>query len=243
MGDCLDVMRALPDGCVDMILCDLPYGMTQNKWDAIIPFEPLWAEYWRICKSNAAVVLAASQPFTSALVMSQVAQFRYSWSWIKQRVTGHLNAKKQPLRNVEDICVFYNRQPVYNPQFENGEPYSARSKGGGRKFVGTSTNYGSHDHITNDNDGVRYPRQSLFIDAIDPKLVIHPTQKPIALFEYLIKTYTDPGMIVLDNCIGSGTTAVAAIQSGRRWIGIEREPSYWLNACFRIRDAEWSLSK
>lgn len=166
-GDCLDVMQGLPDASVDMVLCDLPYNSTQNKWDVLIPFEPLWAQYWRIAKPNAAIVLTAAQPFTSALVMSQVAHFRYDWVWRKPKGTGHLNAKKMPMRDKEDILVFYRSQPTYNPQWGEGEAYSARSKGSKRQNNVTTPNYGSHTFDGNGSDGRRYPKQVLEFPVVE----------------------------------------------------------------------------
>lgn len=224
-GDCLDVMPTIASGSVDLILCDLPYGTTQNKWDSVIPFDRLWAEYWRLLRPAGAVVLTAAQPFTSALVMSQLDAFKYDWTWRKQRGTGHLNAKKQPLHNKEDVCVFYRKQPTYNPQMRAGEPYSAVSKGVGRKTNSLkSDNYGSQTLAGSDNSGQRYPLTTLEFDVQRGE---HPTQKPVALMEYLIRTYTNPGDLVLDNCMGSGTTGVACANTDRRFIGIERDPDYF----------------
>lgn len=241
MGDCLELMARIPDGSVDMVLCDLPYGTTACKWDAVIPFEPLWREYWRMCKPNAAVVLTAAQPFTSALVMSQPDCFRYGWVWVKNRPTGFANAKKQPLRKVEDCLVFYRNRPTYNPQ---GVIYSpkimknSRSTGGATvQGESLASNKGSMRSPGKEytQEFTNYPTQVLEI-ASDTK-GFHPTQKPVALFDYLIRTYTNPGDLVLDNCAGSGTTAVAAEQTGRRWLCIEREPAYYYGALGRIAAA------
>lgn len=231
LGDCLDVMRSVPSASVDMILCDLPYGTTQNKWDSVIPFEPLWSEYWRVCKG--AVVLTAAQPFTSALIMSQIDRFKYVWHWDKVNgIRNHLNAKRQPMRKMEDITVFYERQPTYNPQMRPGGYVSRKTQPGQSDGFGkvTGVDYGRKV------DGL-YPVDLLHIESHDPNNSIHPTQKPVALFEYLIKTYTNPGDVVMDNCIGSGTTAIAAENTGRRWIGIERDPGYFGLACERIARA------
>lgn len=231
LGDCLELMSAIPDGSVDMVLCDLPYGTTQNKWDTVIPFEPLWKEYWRVCKTNAAVVLTAAQPFTSALVMSQVQHFKYDWIWRKPKGTGHLNAKKMPMRDKEDVLVFYRSQPTYNPQYGKGEPYG--NKAGKIVENGLSDNYGSFGTHREGSDGKRYPKQVLDMPVVE-RGTIHPTQKPEELWSYLIRTYTNPGDLVLDNCAGSGTTAVAAEQTGRRWLCIEREPAYYYGAVGRV---------
>jgi site-specific DNA-methyltransferase (adenine-specific) len=239
LGDCLEVMAQIPDASIDLILCDLPYGTTSCAWDFIIPFEPLWAQYSRIVKPHSAIVLMASQPFTSALVMSNARHFKYSWVWNKRAVTGFANAKKQPLRHLEDVCIFAPRGTLnYFPQglrVFNKERNNSPSVGG-------ATLKGSH--ISNGKGSLRtpnllrvqeftnYPKQLLEIgrDAIK----IHPTQKPVPLFEYLIRTYTSEGMTVLDNCLGSGTTAIAAERCGRRWVGIERDANYYDLALGRI---------
>jgi len=236
-GDCLEVMRQFPDKSIDMILCDPPYGTTACEWDTVIPFEPLWEQYERIIKDNGAIVLFGMQPFTSALVMSNPKLFKYDWCWKKPRGTGHLNANKQPLRDKEDILVFYKRQPTYNPQYTRGEPYT--SKGGKKSRVSKKgeTPYGRFmigREFSNDNNGFRYPKQVLEFGVVE-RNTLHPTQKPVALFEYLIKTYTLPGEVVLDNCIGSGTTAIACINTGRNFIGIEIDEKYVKIARERIK--------
>lgn len=229
-GDCLALMAPIPDQSVDMIMCDLPYGTTQNKWDAVIPFDALWKAYRRICRG--AIVLTAAQPFTSALVMSQPDLFKYSWVWNKSKVTGVLNAKKQPLRNHEDVLVFYAQQPTYNPQ---GLEACSKRAGTGVAKGKSSGNYGA---ITQTEDGTYeqtatgYPRSVLQI-ASEGKTV-HPTQKPVALMEYLIRTYTNPDDVVLDNCMGSGTTGVACANTGRGFIGIERDDKYFQIAEDRV---------
>lgn len=232
-GDTIEQMATLPDGCVDMILCDLPYGTTACKWDTVIPFEPLWEQYKRLIKPNGAIVLFGSQPFTSALVMSNPKWFKYAWVWDKvNRPTGHLNAKKQPLRETEDIALFCNGQSAYFPQFLKGLPYTAT----GSK---NSDCYGSQKKTTTVCDGERYPRNILRIAADERGTVgrIHPTQKPVALCEYLIKTYTNEGETVMDNTMGSGTTGVACVNTKRHFIGIERDPTYFAIASARILDA------
>lgn len=233
-GDCFDVMRAIPDASVDMVLCDLPYGTTQNKWDSVLPLDRLWAEYWRVCKPNAAVVLTAAQPFTSALVTSQFARFRYDWTWRKEKGTGHLNAKKMPMRDKEDVLVFYREQPIYNPQFGSGTPY--KNKAGKDHSAATSMtgSYGVYTNKREDSDGKRYPKQVLEFNVVG-RGGFHPTQKPVALFEYLIRTYTNEGDLVLDNTAGSGTTAIAAENAKRRWICIERDPGYFAAATERVQ--------
>jgi site-specific DNA-methyltransferase (adenine-specific) len=220
-GDCLDVMKDISDKSVDMILCDLPYGMTANKWDTVIPLEPLWEQYKRVIKDNGAIVLTASQPFTSMLVMSNIKWFRYEWVWDKIAASGHLNAKQMPLKRHENILVFYKRPPVYNPQFTKGEPYDSGFS------LRKSENWGKQVAVSGKNEsGRRYPTSLIVESNANRRNRLHPTQKPVALFEYLIKTYTNEGETVLDNCIGSGTTAIACINIGRNFIGIEKEEKY-----------------
>lgn len=237
LGDCLEIMKHVPDGSVDMVLCDLPYGMTSQKWDSVIPFEPLWEQYNRIVKLNGAMVFTAAQPFTSALVMSNPKHFKYDWVWQKPKGTGHLNVKKQPMRDKEDILVFYRKQSTYNPQMGRGEPYETRnSKKKITHFEKGATIYGSFNRgigTDNPNLGTRYPKQVLEFGIVE-RGGVHPTQKPVELFEYLIKTYTNEGEVVLDNCIGSGTTAEAALRTNRQFIGIEQDEQYWKIACERI---------
>ena len=228
-ADCLQAMCVIPDGSVDMILCDLPYGTTQNKWDSVIPFEPLWREYWGVLKPNGAVVLTAQPPFDKVLGSSQVKFLKYEWIWEKYQGTGHLNAKKQPMKCHENVLVFYREQCTYNPQMSEGKPYTQAS---GR----ASKNYGSQRQVVTENKGERYPRSVLKI-AHDKDLKVHPTQKPVALMEYLIRTYTSEGDTVLDNCMGSGTTGVACKNTGRNFIGIERDPEYFRIASDRIAAA------
>jgi site-specific DNA-methyltransferase (adenine-specific) len=215
-GDCLEIMKDIPDGSIDMILCDLPYGTTACKWDSIIPLEPLWEQYERVIKDNGAIVLTASQPFTTTLINSNIKHFRYSWIWEKEQGVNFLMAKKQPLKVHEDICVFSKRQTVYNPQMSKGKPYIS-----GKGDSGEVT--GRVKKIQTKNKGTRYPRSVI---RFKRETGLHPTQKPVPLFEYLIKTYTNEGETVLDNCIGSGTTAIAALNTGRFFIGIEKEKEY-----------------
>lgn len=229
--DCLKAMSYLPDGCVDMVMCDLPYGTTACKWDTIIPFEPLWAAYRRVCKKNAAIVLTASQPFTSALVMSNTDWFRYCWGWVKSNCTGFANAKKQPLRTFEDVVVFYAGQCTYNPQgiLKLASP-RVRTADTGAIMGRTGFKDGYAQEVTN------YPKNVITIDS---ERGLHPTQKPVALMEYLIRTYTNPGDTVLDNTMGSGTTGVACMNTGRRFIGMEKdtEHGYFEIAVKRIQEA------
>ena len=217
-GDCLECMKEIPDESIDMILCDLPYGTTQNKWDSIIPLEQLWSEYNRIIKPNGAIVLTSQGVFTAQLILSQSKLFKYKWVWEKSKSTNFLNAKKQPLRKHEDVCVFYKKPPVYNPQMTQGEPYNK----GVRKNQ-LSGSYGDFQPVEVSSAGERYPTDIIYVKTAESEgEVIHPTQKPVALGRYLIKTYTNPGDIVLDNTFGSGSFLVAALLEGRNFIGIEK---------------------
>ena len=226
-GDCLEKMADIADGSVDMILCDMPYGTTACKWDTIIPFELLWAQYRRIAKRSAAIVLTASQPFTTALIASNMREFRYTWVWEKEQGVNFMLAKKQPLKVHEDVCVFYRDLPAYSPQMTAGRPYVS-----GKGNSGEVT--GCREKVQTINDGTRYPRS---IQQFGRQTGIHPTQKPVALMEYLIHTYTQEGETVLDNCMGSGTTGVACINTGRSFIGIERDEKYFQIATDRIKGA------
>lgn len=235
MGDCLEVMKSIPDRSVDMILCDLPYGTTQNKWDTVIPFEPLWKEYWRVCKPNAAIVLTASQPFTSALIMSQIEFFKYEWIWRKNAGSNFGNVKYQPMKEHENVCVFGKNKLTYNPIMqERAEGGKSRSKyvvNDKARVRGFVQGGGLNKELTRVISDMRVPSS---VQNFNIERGLHPTQKPVALFEYLIKTYTNEGETVLDNCMGSGTTAVAAESTGRKWIGIEKDPVYFFKAVERI---------
>ena len=223
-GECLEIMKTIEAGSVDMILCDLPYGTTQNKWDSIIPLELLWREYNRICRG--AIVLTAAQPFTSVLIASNLKDFKYVWYWRKNRATNVLNAKKMPLRDTEEVCVF--RKGVYNPQglIRVDQP--------SRNSVKDYDNYGTGTGKSYVQEFSNYPKQTLEFHSV--QRTVHPTQKPVSLMEYLIKTYTNEGDTVLDNCMGSGTTGIACKNTGRQFIGIERDPSYFSIAKKRIED-------
>ena len=230
--DCLEGMKRIPDKSVDMILCDLPYGTTACKWDAIIPFEPLWEQYERIIKDNGAIVLTASQPFTSKLVMSNPKIFRYDITWDKVAVSNPFLANKRPLRSHEDVLIFYKKQPTYNKQMRVG----TKRKRGGSKSKWTTGTLGnsSLSNIGNDTSNLKNPNTVLTISNANKNNRIHPTQKPVELFEYLIKTYTNEGETVLDNCMGSGTTAIAAINTNRNYIGFELDEEYYNLANERI---------
>lgn len=220
------------DKSIDMILCDLPYGTTQNKWDSIIPLDLLWAQYSRISKDNAATVLTAQTPFDKILGVSNLDKLKYEWIWEKSQGTGFMNAKKMPLKSHENILVFYKNLPTYNPQMTEGKPYTTKRKGN----VDTGENYGKvgiQMRTDTINNGLRYPTTSPLKFKYD-KDKLHPTQKPVELFKYLIKTYTNEGDLVLDNCAGSGTTAIACENLNRRWICIEKDDNYFNVAKERI---------
>jgi DNA modification methylase len=234
LGDCLERMGEIPNGSVDMVLCDLPYGTTACKWDAVIPFEPLWAHYRRVTKPNAAIVLTASQPFTTALISSNREDFRYCWVWDKTKGGNFALAKKQPMKSHEDVCVFYRRQPTYNPTMEIRG--NVRKKGGGK----ASDNFGIVPTVSFNN--TYYPKTIVQFSTGSRTDHWHPTQKPIALMEYLIRTYTNEGETVLDNTMGSGTTGVACVNTGRKFIGIERDPQYFEIAKQRISGAATLLT-
>lgn len=234
-GNCLELMKDIPDGTIDMILCDLPYGTTSSNWDVIIPFDLLWKQYWRIVKPNAAIVLTSAQPFTTALISSQDEYFRYCWYWIKTRQTGFQNAKKQPTRCVEDVCVFYKKSPIYNPQ---GLVYAPKVKVNGANKAGDGLGSSGGNMRTAGSTHVQeytnYPNQILEFSSV--MKTVHPTQKPVELFEYLIKTYTNEGDTVLDNTAGSGTTAVAAEKNSRKWICMEQTDQYFEIATNRVKN-------
>jgi site-specific DNA-methyltransferase (adenine-specific) len=235
-GDCLDVMKQLPNKSIDMILCDLPYGTTQNKWDSVIDLGMLWQQYERVIKDNGCIALTAQGLFTAKLILSNEKLFKYKIIWIKSKSTNFLNAKIQPLRKHEDICIFYKKQPTYNPQMTNGEPYDK----GYRKnqYTGSYGDFGSR-HVK--SNGQRYPQDVIFYEEqmVDDFIyvktaesegpVLHPTQKPIELGRYLIRTYTKPGDIVLDNATGCGSFLLAAILEGRFFIGIEKNADVLLH--------------
>lgn len=236
LGDCLEVMKEIPDGVVDMILCDLPYGTTACSWDSIIPFEPLWEQYNRVCKENAVMVFTATQPFSSSLVMSNPENYRYSFYWRKHIASGYQNAKKQPMRDIEECLVFYRKFGRYFPQglIEKktkriNKVNAAKSIVGGKEGAGGLRTQGNEWEQTHTN----YPKSCLEINGVT-RGKIHPTQKPVELFEYLIRTYTNEGDLVLDNCAGSGTTAIAAENCGRKWVCIEQLEEYANKAVERI---------
>lgn len=217
-GDCLDWMRLIPDGCIDMVLCDLPYGTTQNSWDSLIPLDALWDQYRRIVKPTGAIVLTGQGPFTARLMLSAEDLFKYKLVWIKSKPTNFLNAKKQPLRKHEDVCVFYARQPTYHPQMTPGEPYNK-----GIRKSQPSGSYGDFKGVECKSDGERYPTDVVYFKTAESDgPVIHGTQKPVDLGRWLVRTFTNPGDLVLDNTFGSGSFLVAAVLEDRRWVGIEK---------------------
>ena len=235
--DCLEGMKKIEDKSVDMILCDLPYGTTACKWDAIIPFEPLWEQYERIIKDNGAIVLTASQPFTSALVMSNPSIFRYEWIWIKSRASLFQNARKMPMKRHENILVFYKKLPTYNLELKKLEKKiksSRKNKGG--NLIGKI----SEKEYYQEETGFNF--SDIFFRNPNNKN-IHPTQKPIPLFEHLIKTYTNEGEVVLDNCMGSGTTAIACMNINRNYIGFELDEEYYNVSLDRIKKHKEEMEK
>ena len=248
-GDCLEIMKQLPDKSIDMVLCDLPYGTTQNKWDSVIPLGELWQQYRRIVKDDGAIVLTSQGMFTAELMVSNPKMFRYKWIWEKSKSTNFLNAKKQPLRKHEDVCVFYRRQPVYHPQMIDGEPYDK-----GIRKNQMSGSYGDFQPVHVHSDGKRYPTDIIYFKTAESEgKVFHSTQKPVKLGRYFVRTYTNPGDIVLDNTSGSGSFLVAALLEGRNFIGIEKNENvalfkkgdinYITVTKQRLRDAWNSMSQ
>ena len=231
-GDCLEVMKNIPSASVDMILCDLPYGTTRNKWDTCLNLGKLWEQYKRIIKDNGAIVLFSQMPFTAALVMSNPKMFRYEWIAEKSLATGFLNAKRMPMKAHENILVFYKKLPTYNAQMTKGKPYSITRRDIGGQYLH------NFESIETKNEGTRCPRDVLR-DLWQPYCggkMYHPTQKPVLLLEYLIKTYTNEGETVLDNCMGSGSTGVACVNTKRDFIGVELDENYFDIARRRIND-------
>lgn len=234
-GDCLELMKGIPTGSIDMILCDLPYGTTKCKWDSVIDLELLWEQYNRIIKDNGAIVLTAQTPFDKVLGCSNLNMLKYEWIWEKTQATGHLNAKKMPMKAHENILVFYKKLPTYNPQKTTGhKPINSYTK-----YVETQNNteiYGKmKQEISGGGETDRYPRSVITYASDKQKLKLHSTQKPLELMEYLIKTYTNENDLVLDNTMGSGTTGVAAVNTNRNFIGIEKDEDYFEIANERIK--------
>lgn len=234
-GDCLSLMAEIPNGQVDMILTDLPYGTTQNKWDCPINLDKLWVQYERVIKPTGCIALFAQAPFDKVLACSNLKLFRYEWIIEKTKATGHLNAKKAPLKAHENVLIFYKKLPTYNPQMTTGhEPVHSYTKHSDDGTCYGATKLG----ISGGGSTERYPRDVLKFKWDTQKSALHPTQKPVALLEYLIKTYTNEGDIVLDTCMGSGSTAVACINTGRFFIGYELDESYFNIAKRRLTELQ-----
>ena len=236
-GDCFEHMKKIGPKSVDMILCDLPYGMTKNKWDVVLPFDQLWKEYNRIIKDNGAIVLFGSQPFTSMMIMSNQKMFRYALVWEKNKFSDFLNARRKPMKTNEDIVVFYKKQPTYNPQYWQSTPYTRWNS---QEAVDRQTNYGSHKSNIVESDGKRLPTTVLKFNRVERP--DHPTQKPTDLLAWLIRTYTNENDLVLDNCMGVGSTGVAAINEKRRFIGIELDKVYYDKSVEKISSLPTSKS-
>lgn len=238
-GDCLKVMKELPSKSVDMILCDLPYGTTCNKWDSVIPLDKLWQEYNRIIKNNGVIALTSQGLFTAKLILSNEKFFKYKFIWEKSKPTNFLNAKKQPLRKHEDICIFYKKQPTYNPQMTNGNPYN---KGVRKKQLTGS--YGDFSAVEVKSNGDRYPVDIIYFKTAESEgEVVHPTQKPVELGRYLIRTYTKLGDVVLDNACGSGSFLISALHEGRNFIGIEKNKGVHLFKNKKINYVSYSKKR
>lgn len=235
LGNCLDIMPKIKDNSVDMILCDLPYGRTKNSWDSIIPFEELWGNYKRIIKSNGVIALFADGMFMADLMVSNRKMWKYNIVWDKVLVSGFLNANKQPLRSHEEIVIFYNKQPTYNPQKIKGKPN--HSKGSSQK--NTNNNYGKFEIVDNKEElgDMKHPRSIWTFQKPHPSKMVHPTEKPLDCIECLIKTYTNEGDLVLDNTMGSGTTCLGAKLLNRDFIGIELEEKFFDIAVSRISES------
>lgn len=231
-GDCLEEMGKVVDHSVDMIFTDLPYGTTHNEWDTCIPFEELWKHYKRVLKSGGVVLLFSQMPFGADLINSNRKWYRYEWIWHKTTAVGFLNANRMPLRTHENILVFYEHLPTYHAQKTPGNPYSAK------RSARATRNYGRFERTATISDGMRYPRDVLTFSNGGNAKKIHPTEKPVDLLEYMIRTYTDEGETVLDSCMGSGSCGVACQHLGRNFIGIEKDTGYFEAAKKRIEEAE-----
>ena len=255
-GDCLELMKEIPDGSIDCIICDLPYNVLHKdnpnaQWDRLIPFKPLWQQYERVIKDNGAIILFAQGLFTAKLILSNEKLYRYSLVWDKGLTTGFLNANRMPLRCHEDICVFYKTLPTYNPQMEIGNPNHSQGNG---KHKETNNCYGQYKQgraydydkgikkVEPTRPNEKFPKSIIRIRKEHERKVLHPTQKPVDLIRYLIRTYTNEGDTVLDNCIGSGTTAIAAIKEKRHFIGIEKNEEYFEKANKRVKEEQKQLT-
>lgn len=234
-GDCLEKMKDIPDKSIDMILCDLPYGgQTKNKWDVLIPFDELWKQYNRIIKDNGAIILFGNGMFTAKLMMSNTKNWRYNLVWDKVLTSGFLNANRMPLRQHEDICVFYKKQPIYNPQKTKGKPNHSKGKIKENK----NNNYGDFNFVDNKEKlgDMKHPTSIITVSKPHPSKMVHPTEKPVELLEWLIKTYTNENDLILDNCMGSGSTCIACINTNRNFYGIELDENYFNIAKNRIEN-------
>ena len=235
LGDCLELLPSIPDGSIDMVLCDLPYGTTANKWDSVIPFEPLWKEYLRLGKENAAFVFTASQPFTSILVMSNLKMFKHEWIWQKNRGSNFANTIREPFKEHEEVVVFSRGKWTYNKQMQERTGGGAERVKYGLRWMSQSENYRKFEN----RETVMQPelRVPSSVQKFNTEVGLHPTQKPVSLLEYLIKTYTNEGETVLDNCMGSGSTGVACVNLNRKFIGMEKDEKYFAIAKKRIEEA------
>lgn len=231
-GDCLELMGGIADQSIDLILCDLPYETTRNEWDFMVHLPAMWAHYKRICRG--AIVLTSQTPFDKVLGASNLQMLRYEWIWEKGNATGHLNANKMPMKAHENVLIFYDRMPTYNPQKTTGHPRKTALREVNAK---QSSNYGRVENKTPYDSTERYPRSVLFFSSDKQRSKLHPTQKPLAMMEYFVRTYSNPGDTVLDNCMGSGTTGVACLNLGRCFIGIEKNREYFEIAQQRILSA------
>jgi len=240
LGDCLELMKNIPNGSIDMILCDLPYGTTSIGWDCVLDMFELWNEYNRIIKTNGAIVLFAAQPFTSKLILSNIKNYKYSWVWDKKSATGGQFARKQPMRRTEDICVFYKKQCTYNPQLEDKEKkyirYIKKDYENNSKHISNTKSFSTNANTRTIPEDKKYPSNIISISSGSHKNKIHETQKPVPLFEYLIKTYTNENDLVLDNTAGSGTTAIACLNTNRQFIVMEKEQKYYDTILKRVAD-------
>jgi DNA modification methylase len=237
-GDCLEVMKTIEDNSIDAIITDPPYGTTACKWDSVIDFDLMWEQLNRIIKPNGAIVLFGSEPFSSALRMSNIKNYKYDWVWDKvNKKVGFGNSKRQPLRSTENISIFYKKQPTYNPIMEKGKPFKSKSGGNTKIYEG-----GGLKSIVTINEGTRYPHTVISIKGdIKKEMGKHPTQKPVELMEYLVKTYTNENDTVLDFTMGSGSTGVAAKNTNRNFIGIEQDEDYFKIAQQRIKETDYKL--
>lgn len=239
-GDCLELMKDIPDKSIDMILCDLPYETTQNKWDTIIPYDKLWEQYNRVIKDNGCIALFCDGMFMAELMMSNKKMWKYNLVWDKVLTSGFLNANRMPLRGHEEIAIFYKKQPTYNPQKTKGRPN--HSKGTPKECQ--NNNYGEYDFVDNTKElgDMKHPKSIITVQKPHPSKMIHPTQKPVELLEWLINTYTNENDLVLDNCMGSGSTGVACLNTNRNFIGMEKDETYFKLAEQRIVESEMNKS-